>query len=105
VELTSYGLTGLTAMLVIAFCFAHGDGFAPTRGKSSYDLINNMYVNDSRMIETTNGSLRLGRTVRQYQQSARASALLKTSAAETVQSATYNDSFQNDRGSEKTFNG
>jgi hypothetical protein len=45
-ELMSYGLTGLTAMLVMAFCFAYGDELPRTREKSSYGLINNAHVND-----------------------------------------------------------
>jgi hypothetical protein len=107
VELTSYGLIALTAVLVIAFCFAYGDELPPTREKSSHDLINDTHVIDSRIIGTTTGSLRLGRTVRQYPQSVStpASALRKTVAAETVPGVFYNDSFQNDRGSEKAFNG
>jgi hypothetical protein len=47
VELMSYGLTGLTAMLVIAFCFAYGDELPRTREKSSYDPINHAPRNDS----------------------------------------------------------
>jgi hypothetical protein len=58
-ELTSYGLTGLIAILVIAFCFAHGHELPPTREKSSRDLINNAHMNDSPMIETSARSLRL----------------------------------------------
>jgi hypothetical protein len=104
VELTSYGVTALTAVLVIAFCFAC-DELPSTREKSSHDLINDAHSNDSRIIATTKGSLRLGRTVCQQQQSAAASALRKTSPLETVRGATHNDGFQNDRGSGKAFNG
>ncbi len=57
VELASYGLTGLTAMLVIAFCFAYGDELPRTREKSSYDLINNAHVNDSTLVETGHGAI------------------------------------------------
>ena len=63
VELTSYGLTALTAVLVIVFCFVY------------------------------------------RQQSAAAPPRGKTSLVETVRGATHNDGFQNDRGSEKAFNG
>jgi hypothetical protein len=59
VELTSYGLTGLTAMLVMAFRFAYGHELPPTREKSSHDLINNAHMNDSPTIETGARSLRL----------------------------------------------
>ena len=36
-ELTSYGLTGLAAMLVVAFCFAYGNEFPMTPEKSLND--------------------------------------------------------------------
>ena len=52
VELASYGLTGLTAMLVMTFCFAYGDELRRTREKSSYGLINNAHVNYSPLIVT-----------------------------------------------------
>jgi hypothetical protein len=39
VQLMSYVLTGLTAMLVIASCCAYGDELPPTQQKSSYDMI------------------------------------------------------------------
>jgi hypothetical protein len=71
VELTSYALTGLTTMLVIAFCFAYGDELPPTRKKFSYALISDARLNDSRIID----------------------------------GATDSDAFQNDRRSEKAFNG
>jgi hypothetical protein len=105
VELTSYGLIALTAVLVIAFCFAYGDELPSTREKSSQDLISDAHLSDSLIIGTTTGSLRLGREVRLYQQSAPALPLQKTSAVEIVHRAAYNDSFQNDRGSGKAFNG
>jgi hypothetical protein len=105
VELTSYGLIALTAVLVIAFCIAYGDELPTTREKSSHDLISDAHLNDSRIIGTTTGNLRLGRKVRQHQQSAPASPLQKTSAVEIVHGATYKDSLQNDRGSGKAFNG
>jgi hypothetical protein len=45
-ELTSYGLTGLAAMVDLAFCSAYGDEFRPTSLKSSFDLIDNARLND-----------------------------------------------------------
>jgi hypothetical protein len=39
VELASYGLIGLTAVLVVAFCFACSIELPSIREKSSYDLI------------------------------------------------------------------
>jgi hypothetical protein len=51
VELTSYGLTGLTAMLVVAFCFAFGDALPRTREKYSHGLINDARLHGSRIID------------------------------------------------------
>ena len=56
-ELAFYGLTGLTAMLVIAFCFAYGDDLPRTCGKSSYDLINSAHVDTSTVVETGHGAI------------------------------------------------
>ena len=70
-ELMSYGLTGLTAALVIAFCFAYGDELPPTREKFSHGLIRDARLNDARIIDV----------------------------------ATRSDALQNDRSSEKAFNG
>ena len=66
-EPTSYGLTGLTAMLVITFCFAHGDELPRTREKSSYGPINNAHVNNSPMVETRARSLRFREDVGKQQ--------------------------------------
>jgi hypothetical protein len=54
-ELTMYGLMGLTAMLGIAFYFAYRDEFPPARETSSFDLINNAHLNDSQVIEPGTG--------------------------------------------------
>jgi hypothetical protein len=51
-ELTSYGLTALTAMMVVAFCFAYGDELPRTREEFSCDLISAAHLNDSMMIES-----------------------------------------------------
>ncbi len=57
-ELTIYGLTGLAAMMVIAFCFACGNDFLSALEKSSFDLINNARVNDCPMsVETGPGGM------------------------------------------------
>jgi hypothetical protein len=42
-EFTSYGLTGLVAMLAVAFCFAFSDDLAPSKNKSSADPLDNAY--------------------------------------------------------------
>jgi hypothetical protein len=105
VEFTFYGLIALTAMLVIAFCFACGDELPNTREKSSHDPIIDADLNDSRIIGTTTRSPRLGKKVRQYWQSAPAPPPQKTSAVEIVHGATYSDGVQYDRRSERAFNG
>jgi hypothetical protein len=51
-ELTIYGLIGLAAMLVIAFCFAFVDEFSPVRNKFSLHRINNAHLDGFQMIET-----------------------------------------------------
>jgi hypothetical protein len=51
-ELTIYGLMGLAATLVIAFCFAFVDEFSPVRNKSSLYLMNNTHLDGSPMIGT-----------------------------------------------------
>jgi hypothetical protein len=55
VELTYHGLTGLTALLVMAFRFACGDELIRPREKRSYGLI------DNAVIETWARSLRFRR--------------------------------------------
>jgi hypothetical protein len=81
-ELTIYGLLGLAAMLVMAFCFGYGDELAPFREKSSFDLINKAHLNDSQMIETGTGSPRF-RGTRKQRETAPASLLQTTAPAET----------------------
>ena len=105
VELMSYGLTGLTAMLVIAFCFAYGDELPRTREKSSYDPINHAPRNDSPMIETGARSLRLRREVDKQQETAPAPLLQKKSPVGTGHVAIYSGSFQNDRETLEVFHG
>ena len=45
-ELTIYGLMGLAAMLVIAFCPVYADELSPLREQSSYEPNNNAHVID-----------------------------------------------------------
>jgi hypothetical protein len=105
VELTSYGLTGLTAMLVIAFCFAYGDELPGTREKSSDDLVNNAHMNNSPTIEAGARRLRFRGDVGKQRETAPASLLQKTSPVETGHGAIYSDSFRNDRGPLEAFHG
>jgi hypothetical protein len=105
VELTSYGLTGLTAILVVAFCFACGDALPATQEKSSHDLINGAHMSDSPMIETGARSPRLPMEVDKQQETALAPLQRKTSAVETGHGAIYNHSCRNDRGPLEAFHG
>jgi hypothetical protein len=105
VERTSYGLTWVTAGLVIAFCFAYGDELARTREKSSYDLINNAHVNDSPLVETGARSPWFRESVGKQQETAPASLLQKTSRVETDHGAIYRGSFRNDRGTLEALHG
>jgi hypothetical protein len=45
-ELTSYGLTGLVAMLAVVFCLACSDDRASAKDKSSFDSVNNAQYSD-----------------------------------------------------------
>ena len=105
VELTSYGLTGLTGMLVMAFCFAYSNELPRTREKSSYDLINNPHLNDSPLVVTLARILRLRGDVGKQQETSPASLLQKTSRVETGHNAIYSGSFRNDRGTLEAFHG
>jgi hypothetical protein len=105
VELTSYGLTGLTAMLVMAFCFAYSNELPRTREKSSYDLINNPHLNDSPLVETGARSLRFRKEVGKQQETAPASLLQKTSPPETGSGVIYADNVQSDRGRGEILHG
>jgi hypothetical protein len=105
VELTSYGLTGVTAVLVISFCFAYGGELPRTRKKSSYDLINNAHLNDSPLVETEARSLRFRGNEGKQQETAPASSLQKISRVETGHGAIYGGSFRNDRGTLEALHG
>jgi hypothetical protein len=96
VELTSYGLTGLIAMLVMAFCFACGDELPSTREKSRYDL-NNAHMNDSPMIKTGTGNPGFRETVGEQQKTIPSSLMRIASSAETASGAIYDGSLQSDR--------
>ena len=104
-ELTTYGLMGLAAMLVIAFYFAYGDEFPAAREKSSFDLINNAHSNDSQMIETGTGNPQFRRTVGKQQETATSFLLQTTPPTETGPCAIYSDSSQCDRGQVEIFDG
>ena len=105
VELAYYGVTGVTAVPVIAFCFAYGDELPRTREKSSYDLLNNAHVNNSPLVETGARSPWFRGDVGKQQETAPVSLLQKTSRVETGHEAICRDSFRNDRGTLEAFHG
>jgi hypothetical protein len=105
VELTSYGLTGLSVVLVMAFCFVHRNELPRTRERSSYDLINNPHLNESPLVETGAGSLRFREEVGKQQETAPASLLQKTSTPETGSGAINADNVQSDRGRVEILHG
>jgi hypothetical protein len=103
--LMSYGLTGLTAMLVIAFCFAYGDELRRTREKSSYRLVNNAHVNDSPLVVTVARTLRFRGDVGKQQETSAPSLLQETTRVEIGLGVIYSGSFRNDRGTLEAFHG
>jgi len=105
VELTSYKLTGLSVVLVMAFCFAYRNELPRTREKSSYDLINNPHLNDSPLVVTLARILRLRGDVGKQQETSPASLLQKTSRVETGHNAIYRDNVQSDRGRGEILHG
>jgi hypothetical protein len=105
VELTSYGLTGLSVVLVMAFCFAYRNELPRTRKKSSYNLINNPHLNDSPLVETGARSPRFRKQVGKQQETAPVSLLRKTSPHETGSGAIYADNVQSDRGRGEILHG
>jgi hypothetical protein len=101
-ELTIYGLTGLAAMLVVAFFFAYADDFAPAREKPSFGRRKNRYLNDSRMIEIGTGNPPVWGTVGNQQESTR---ICEHSPAETGPAAIHSISFQSNRGQREASHG
>ena len=96
-ELTTYGLVGLAAMLIIAFYFAYGDEIPSARETSLFDL-----VTRSQMIET-------GKEISQYrrtsgkQQDATASLPQTIAPAERRPGAIYSDNCQSGGGQVEMF--
>lgn len=68
-ELIAYGLLGLAAVLVIAFCFAYDDELSPAREKAWFHPgEKNAPASDSRMISTRAGNPRFPWAVRKQQE-------------------------------------
>ena len=105
VELASYGLMGLTAALVTAFCLAYSDALPATQEKSSHHLINNAHMNDSPITETAARGRRFRGEADKRQGTAPAFRLRKTSPVETVCNESRNHSFRNDRRTLEVFHG
>jgi hypothetical protein len=104
-ELTIYGLTGLAAMLVVAFYFACADDFAPDREKPSRGPRKNTYLNDSQIIETATGNLGFRRTAGNQEQTVLMFLLQTLSLAETGPAAICSISCQSNRGQGEAFHG
>jgi hypothetical protein len=102
-ELTIYGLVGLAAMLIVAFCFAYADDFSPAREQSPFDLIDDAHLNDAQIIET--GSAQLRGTVGMQRETSPSSLPQLTSRPETSHGVIWIDGFQSDRGQLEVLNG
>jgi hypothetical protein len=103
VQLVSYGLTALAAMLVIAFCFAHRDELPQTQGKSSDDQINNAHAIDSPTIPPKARSLPFRGIVGEQHQNVSSSLLRTPQSAETGSGAIYGHSLQSAGGQMEAF--
>ena len=95
-KLISFGLTGLAAFRVMAFCFAHKDELPPPREKSALCLLDDVDLNDSPMIETGVGIPRFRARVGKQREKSRPSLLQTTSPAEIGSGAICGDGFQSD---------
>ena len=100
-ELTTYGLVGLAAMLIIAFYFAYSDEIPSVRETSLFDLVTNAHLR-SQMIETGAEISQYRRTIGK-QQDATASLPQTIAPAERRPGAIYSDNYQNDRGQAEVF--
>jgi hypothetical protein len=101
-KLISFGLMGLAAFRVMAFCFAYRDKLPPVRGKSAFYLFDDD-SNDSPMIEIWLGVPRFRGTVGKQREKIRASSPQTTSPAETGSGTICTDGFQNARGRAEGF--
>jgi len=104
-KLISFGLMGLAALRVMAFCFAYRDRLPPVREKSAFYRFDDTDSNDSPMIEIWVGVPRFRRTGGKQRTTAPASSLETTSPAETGSGAIGSDGFQSDRGQVEGFHG
>ena len=100
VQLMSYGLTGLAAMLVIAFCSAYGADLA-TKQESSYGLINNAHMDDSPTITPGTRSLAFRGALGKQQQHISAALSTTAPSTKTRSSAIYGQCLQSARGQMK----
>jgi hypothetical protein len=103
-KLISFGLMGLAAFRVVAFCLAYKDELPPAREKSAFYL-DDPDSNDSPMIEIRMGVPRFRETVAKQRTIAPASSLETTSPAETRSSAILTDGSLSDRGQVEGYHG
>jgi hypothetical protein len=104
-KLISFGLMGLAAFRMIAFCFAYKDELPPPREKSALCLLDDADLSDSPMVETWVGVPRFRGRVGKQRTTAPASSLETTSPTETGSGAICSDGFQSDRGQLETHRG
>jgi hypothetical protein len=103
VELTSWSLTGLPAMPVIAVCFAHREQPRPTRQKSWYGTTNNTNMNDSPPIETATRSPRIEKTLDKQKSNAPSYLMRTASPLQTGSGAMHGRSLLSDHGQVEDF--
>ena len=101
----SFGRMGRAAFRVMAFCFAYEDELPPPREKSALCLLDDADLNDSPMIETGVGIVRLWGTVGKQQKTTQAPLLRATLPAQTGLIAICSSNVQSDRGQVGAFHG
>jgi hypothetical protein len=104
-KLISFGLMGLAAFRVVAFCLAYKDELPPAREKSAFYRFDDPDSNDFPMIEIRLGVPRFRGTVAKQRTTAPASSLETTSPVETGSGAILSDGSLSDRGQIEGFHG
>jgi hypothetical protein len=102
-KLISFGLMGLAAFRVMAFCFAYRDKLPPVREKSAFYLFDDADSNDSPMIEIWLVVPGSRGTVGKQREKMRAASSQTTSPGETGSGTICTDGFQSARGRAEGF--